>query len=284
VPPGPHDTPHPPQLFGSDPRSASQPFIANPSQFPNPALHEPMPQLDALHARVAFGGTGHTTPQPPQLFTSPVGLTHAAEQQSWPTAHIPPLPHGVVHSPAEHRCPAPHALPHAPQFAASDPRSASHPFRATRSQSANPRVHEPIRHVDAVHAGVPLATGGQTSEQAPQFSRSLVVSVHVGPQHICPAGQPPAPHGPRQRPAEHRSLAPHARPHAPQLAGSLPRLVSHPDRGLRSQSAKPGAQRRPHAPPEQIGLPLITGGHALPHPPQLVTSMVVFEHSDPQHV
>jgi hypothetical protein len=64
----------------------------------------------------------------------------------------------------------------------------------------------------------------------------------------------------------------HTLPHTPQLSGFAPILISHPLRGLPSQSANPGLHVIPQTPEEQVGVPP-TEEHTFPHAPQLFTSV-----------
>jgi hypothetical protein len=63
--PAEHVTPQPPQLPLML-RLVSQPFAEFPSQFPQPALHEPMSHEPEPHVAVALARE-HPTPQPPQF-------------------------------------------------------------------------------------------------------------------------------------------------------------------------------------------------------------------------
>jgi hypothetical protein len=60
------------------------------------------------------------------------------------------------------------------------------------------------------------------------------------------------------------------RPHMPQLATSVFRLVSHPA-VIGSQSPKPVLQAKPQVPAVQVALALGAAAQARPHMPQLVT-------------
>lgn len=121
--------PHEPQLFASARREVSQPFVALPSQLPNPN-----PQVNAhapfAHAGDAFARAGHTPPQTPQFEGLVCRLTSqpsagAALQLPKPAAH--PM---TVQVPALHPLiafAATHVLPQRPQFAESLPSCVSQP-------------------------------------------------------------------------------------------------------------------------------------------------------------
>src|SRR5262245_12859405 len=57
--------PHVPHAVVVDSRFASQPFVADMSQSPKPALHDATRQVLAMHAPVPFAGA-QSRPQPPQ--------------------------------------------------------------------------------------------------------------------------------------------------------------------------------------------------------------------------
>ena len=64
-----HAPPHAAQLCGSVIKLTSQPFVATPSQLPNPALHVVREQAPPVHALDACGTT-HECPQVPQFIRS----------------------------------------------------------------------------------------------------------------------------------------------------------------------------------------------------------------------
>jgi hypothetical protein len=64
-----HARPQAPQLLALVIRLTSQPFVATPSQSPNPLLHDEIAQLLALHCQLALPPV-HTLPHEPQLLTS----------------------------------------------------------------------------------------------------------------------------------------------------------------------------------------------------------------------
>ena len=106
--PAPHARPHAPQFARSVCRSLSQPFIARPSQSPNPRAQFATTQRALTHAAAPFAIGLHAMPQPPQLFGSlPVGVQAEAQ-------HVRPAPQSVLvqpvgtHAPAEHASSAPH--------------------------------------------------------------------------------------------------------------------------------------------------------------------------------
>lgn len=74
--------------------------------------------------------SGHTIPQPPQLFRDVCVLTQLVPQR------VVPGPHAVTQALAVQVCPLAHARPHAPQCAALVRVSTSQPLAAIPSQSA----------------------------------------------------------------------------------------------------------------------------------------------------
>jgi hypothetical protein len=73
-----------------------------------------------------------------------------------------------------------------------------------------------------------------------------------------------------------------ARPHAPQLLGSLAMLASHPFTDKPSQSTYPALQVMPHTLLAQVATALGRDGQAMPQPPQLLGSLVVGMQALPQ--
>jgi hypothetical protein len=62
-------------------------------------------------------------------------------------------------------------------------------------------------------------------------------------------------------------------------------LISHPLAALLSQFAKPGLQEpTPQTPAAQVAVALLADPHALPHAPQLATSVAVLIHDAPHRV
>src|SRR5437762_8532292 len=89
-----------------------------------------------------------------------------------------------------------------------------------------------------------------------------------------------------QEPAAHSGVALgklQRMPQAPQAAGSLSRLTSHPFIAFMSQSANPRTQPAlPHAPLAQAGTVLFFGAHLTPQPPQWARSFFVSMQAPPQ--
>ena len=108
-----------------------------------------------------------------------------------------------------------HALPQRPQLEFEVLRFTSQPSVATPLQSAKPvlqvKPHAPAEHVD-----VALARVGHTLPQRPQLVGSVERVEHDRVHMVWPA-----PHVARQVPSPQSWPAVHARPHEPQLAGSL---------------------------------------------------------------
>jgi hypothetical protein len=147
-----HLSPQPPQLPTSVLLVAvSQPFVATPSQSPNPAAHAPTTQLLAEHASTAVFGRAHEVAQLPQWLTSVVSSAQLPEQL------VSPAPHVVPHAPAEHTWPPPQAFLHAPQFPLSAWVFVSHPLDGSPSQSAKPTLHAPSAHTPVEHVAPAFA-------------------------------------------------------------------------------------------------------------------------------
>jgi hypothetical protein len=158
--------PHIPQLFGSLFVSTHWPMHA---ELPTAQL---TPHWLSLHvATPPMGGTGgHGLLQPPQLFRSVLGSTHAFPQRMngfwhW-KSHLPPLHTGAEFGGGMH------TAPQAPQFDVSPPVSTHDaPHVVLLPQSA---MHTPPWHT------VPLV---QAVPQAPQCAGSELSSTHW-PLHL----------------------------------------------------------------------------------------------------
>jgi hypothetical protein len=83
----------------------------------------------------------------------------------------------------------------------------------------------------------------QAMPQPPQLLGSLLVSVHVPLQSVCPDGQPPPPLA-TQVPLEQVVPEPHTLPQLPQLLGSLARVTQAP-----AHSTVPDGQLITQVPP-----------------------------------
>jgi hypothetical protein len=196
-------------------------------------LHTP-----AVHVAAAFAPP-HTTPQPPQFFTSP------ARVDSQPFAALPsqspkPLPQIVLHTPASHvgvpLVPR-HTTPQPPQFFTSFVRPVSQPLDTVRSQSPKPGLHT-MAHAPVAQLGVPLFDEHATP-QPPQFFTSA--SVRVSHPFITLPSQSPyvGMHAIRhcpERQVERPLAVEHFTPHPPQFVTSDAVPTSHPVAALPSQS------------------------------------------------
>jgi hypothetical protein len=151
-----------------------------------------------------------------------------------------------VQLPAWQEAPVAHTVPHAPQLVASELTSTQTPPHGVvpAGQTQAPAEQD--------------APVGQTLSHAPQLVVVLAKSTQLVRHFVK------EPHGRRQLPAAQTSLAAHAFPQLPQLAGS-PDVSTH----FPSQAVVPGPQT--HAPPTQLAPP----EHAAPHVPQLVASVAV---------
>lgn len=104
----------------------------------------------------------------------------------------------------------------------------------------------------------------QSCSHAPQFAGSTRTSVHSPAQTVWAAGQPHVP-------AMHIAPCAHARPHAPQLLGSVDVLVQPGAPPSEAQGSWPGTQLAVHIPEEHAA----DGVHRWPQDPQLSGSDVV---------
>lgn len=243
-----------PQLDGSVVTS-TQPFIVAivpAGQLQTPDTHErPLPQR---------------TPQPPQLFVSVLGSTHAVPHVTpvlhWhtPAAHTPAdpqfrshvpqcsrslvkstqrLPHRVVpigqtHCPDTHVASPAQRMPHAPQLAGSVETSAQPPFM--QRIAPEPQVHTPIAHDPP---------GPQLIPQPPQFDASVAKLAQPFGHATCPVPHP-------QTPAAHVAQA---RPHDPQLVVSLRGSRHEPPHAINGAAHITRMASRPESVPFCDGLP-----------------------------
>jgi hypothetical protein len=161
------------------------------------------------------------------------------------------------HTPLEQACPDVQSVPHAPQLRGSELRS----------------VHS-WSHAEygGVHAIPPSLSGVATPDPLVK-----------GPAQL-----------PTQAPATHSCPLAQAVPQAPQLRGSDCGLVQNPVAPVATtpQTACPVGQAETHARAEQTSVPghtgtqapaehVCPGAHPMPHPPQLLESVLVCVHSDP---
>jgi len=193
---------------------------------------------------------------------------------------LPKLPlHTIEHAPrAQLAVPFVllHTVPQAPQLAAVVCVFVSHPLAALLSQLPKPLLHVPSAHEPVEHDSLAFARL-HTAPHPPQFARVLrSVSqplVPIPSQSPRPGEQVEPPHTPFTQfgvPA----CAGQTCPHAPQLFTSVLVLVSQPSLGLPLQSLNPEAQEGTHAPPVHALVPCAFV-HAVPHAPQLFTSVLV---------
>jgi hypothetical protein len=154
-------------------RFTSQPSSSTPLQSSNPGSHTPSEHTPAEHSAVPFGAE-HTTPQPPQFWTSAlVGCSQPVLAS--PSQSSNPASHTSEHAPAWHTAiplgPLKHTFEHAPQWSVDVSMLASHPFAAWLSQSSNPASHWAIPQLIWTHA--PVAFAG--SHASPQKAQSVSV-------------------------------------------------------------------------------------------------------------
>jgi hypothetical protein len=211
------------------------------------------PQLELLVWVLAHEPVQQTVPprqalpQVPQLELLLLKLMQLPPQPVSPAAQQVPL---------EQLVPAAQAVPQAPQLAVVV-RAASHPLARTPSQLPKP-LEQVTPHMPPAQVAVPLAYGPHAVPQAPQLA--VVLSVVSQPLPRTPSQLPKplvqvTPHAPPAQVAVPLAYGPHAVPQVPQLEVEL-RLVSQPLPRRPSQLPKPLLQVTPHAPPEQVAVPL----------------------------
>jgi hypothetical protein len=231
---------HAPQWLPFDDRSTSHPFPELPSQSAKPVSQRNMHVPVMQNGRVPADGVGQVLPHAPQcvvlVWTSvsqpsvAVALQSPKPASQRETAQVPSTHAGVPFASA-------HATPQPPHVATVF-RSASQPFAVSASQSAAPGGHDVTSHVPATHANVPGAPP-QRASQAPQWSKSRVVSTQLVP-HAVGAGDA---HAATHTRALVASSTPHSgvpppqvTPHPPQFA-DVARGASQPSTGSPLQSA-----------------------------------------------
>jgi hypothetical protein len=268
--------PHAPQFALSLWVFTSQPSLTTLLQSANPLLQLPIAHAPALQARVALASGGQTLPHALQLSGSPFTFLQALPQHESPVPQ-PEMPHAPAHTPPLHVEPGAQTLPQLPQFALSVLVSTSQPSAKRPLQLAKPSEHAATVHLAAPQVPVPFGGLVQSMPQPPQFFGSWSVSSQLVPQQVRLEPQlAPPPQPPTQVPPEQLSPVAHARPHAPQFAGSPLRLTSQPSAATRSQSAKPRTQLpMPQVLALQPATAFASGGQVKPQPPQLVGSPVV---------
>jgi hypothetical protein len=217
---------------------ASHPLCSSPSQFPHPALQEPMEQLPPEQTGLACG-SAHAAPHAPQCPGVVLRLV------SQPFCTIPsqfpnPALHVIPHCPTVH-CAVPpaveHPVAHVPQCAGSVCRFTSHPLFGFPSQSPSPGLHA-MEHAPLLQSGVPVLPS-HFLPHVPQLFTSLTSGVSQ-PLSAFPSQSPnPDEHTTLQCPSMHVAvpLAPmQAFPHWPQWFRSLEAFTSQPFTGELSQS------------------------------------------------
>ncbi len=205
----------------------------------------------------------HTLPHAPQCELFVVVSTQLPAQNERPIGHW--------QSAARHSNPAVQTFPQWPQFTGSFWRSTHRP----------PHIWLALHpHAPAEHS-IPV---GHATPQPPQLIAFDSVSVShplagSPSQLLKPAAHAPSTHTPVEQVAVACAKA-HAFPQTPQLA-TLERVsVSHPFDAFPSQSLLPVGHWMPQRPATHEAIP----GHALPHAPQFMGSLMVLTHRVPQMV
>jgi hypothetical protein len=158
-------------------------------------------------------------------------------------------------------------VPQAPQLVALVLSEVSQPLAALPSQSPKPASQAKV-HARLAQRAAALAGTAQARPQVPQWATLVARSAQAPSQTVCPAGQFEA-----HTPALHTRPAAQRAPQAPQFAALLRVSASQPLAGLLSQSAKPGSQAKPQRPSAQVGRAFAGAEQAMPHMPQLVSSV-----------
>jgi hypothetical protein len=157
--------------------------------------------------------------------------------------------------------------------------STSQPSVAFVLQSAKPMLHVPIVHAPATHALVALAAL-HARPHIPQFVGLVRVSTSQPSDALPLQSAKPALHVNPHAPAAHVAVALagaiHDRPHVPQLATVVARVVSQPFAGLESQSPKPMLQRNEQTAALQTGAAFARAGHGMLQPPQCAVFVRTF--------
>jgi hypothetical protein len=217
------------------------------------------------------------TPQPvvaPQCARSAVGSTHAPPQFTCEPGHDTEQAPELQTSPVAHVAPA---------FAPLQSLLAPQNFRSLAGSTQTPpqfscapghdTAHVPALHTSPVAHDAPADPASAPHPAvAPQWCASVAGSTHEPPQATCVDG-----HDTEQVPAAHTSPAPHARPHAPQLAPSLWRFAQKAAPASGAQRVRLPPQVVPQEPPEQA-VPL---WHFAPQAPQLSLLLAVSTHAVP---
>jgi hypothetical protein len=205
-------------------------------------------------------------PQLPQLRASDDVFTHA------PSHFAKPLLHVKSHVPemhvAEPFAGASQIFPHSLQLTGSLATSAHDAPHFVRFAS------QVKSHALPLQIGWPPAGAPQPMLQPPQCVTELVTSTHDDPHCVRFPGQVAA-----QAPTPHTSGEAQALVQLPQCAASICVSTQTP-----SQFWKPVSQVTPHTPPAQLGEPLATSLHWLPHLEQLFGSVCKSTQTGPQRV
>jgi hypothetical protein len=187
-----------------------------------------MPQTPAAHVGLACVGAGHAWPQAPQFARSFDTSDSQPSATSW-LQSARPGSHEPTTQPFEHAGTPPEAeqtFPHTLQFFVSEPRSASQPFAASSSQSANPALQWLVVHAPAAHVGSALASA-QAWPHEPQLAADVSRSTHAPSQQddaLPPAALQSASFA---QPGAHAAAAPLPWQTSPFLQSALERHATH---------------------------------------------------------
>lgn len=168
--------PHVPQCATVTPRSVSHPFVALPSQLPQPGSHAPSVQTPVVHDSAAWS-RAHGTPQPPQLVRERTLVSQPSSARPLQSAQ-PVLHDSIWHVPVGQVATAfasVHTLPHEPQLLAvrSD---VSHPSPSIMLQFCHSPTQPPVLQTPPTHIAFACARA-QVRPQPPQCIRSIAGSV-----------------------------------------------------------------------------------------------------------
>jgi hypothetical protein len=221
-----HGRLHPPQLAVLLVVLTSHPSLTVLLQSAKPVLHAAMVQLppaqpgDALASEQALVHEPQCAASFSRLTSHPFDATVSQLAKfvlQVATAHTDPEQVDVALARL-------HALPQPPQLAALVVVFTSQPSLGVWLQSANPVAHPAMTQLEALHAGVALASE-HALPQVPQFAVLLVVFTSQPSEGILLQSEYPAAHvATPHAELTHLGVALarlHAPPHAPQLFGSL---------------------------------------------------------------
>ncbi len=266
----PHAAPQRPQCETLLARSVSQPSETIPLQFPRLAL-QVIPHVPIAHDAVP-PAEEHTVVHVPHAMTLEAVLSShpfpgSPSQLEKPAVHVP-----IRHIPAVHRAAAfakPQTVPHAPQFAADERRSTSHPSAASMLQLAKLALQVATWQTPLVQVAVPFAAV-QARRHIPQFPVSVWTFtsqpfIGLPSQSAKPGLHVPIAHVPER----HTGVALGSEQALPQLPQCI--VLEVVSTQLSPQRTAGAVQPDTHMPIPAVSHTGVVPEHARPHRPQFVT-------------